>query len=369
MIKKEGIEIKSQLNTFQINKLADIVSEKICITFPEHHFNQNDIKNILLNIKMYISQMPESSSIAKYSYKSNSIYLGNNIDFNNIDTLFIHECLHAIQAIKNTSGKIVRIGLYDILHHKGEGINEAAVQLMASKAVSSDIDTVKYYNLDFETESPLYYPIETALINQIIYFIGSYSLFHSTIHGNDIFKNTFIAKCSKELYDKIEKNFDLLIHYETVLSNYYTKMSLLKKDSSKINNIINKITVTKNNIVQITLETQNLIFENCFNREFDLIRDKDSLDTFQKRLYAFSKLLISNESYDYYNNYYIKMMNKLEEKREFIKEHGKITQLSCLQTDLININKDIYGISFFKKLFEKLKLLFENSSIKEKNCK
>ena len=102
---------------------------------------------------------------------------------------------------------------------------------------------------------------------------------------------------------------------------------------------------------------------------FDLIRDKDSLDTFQKRLYAFSKLLISNESYDYYNNYYIKMMNKLEEKREFIKEHGKITQLSCLQTDLININKDIYGISFFKKLFEKLKSLFENSYIKEKNCK
>ena len=367
MIKKEGIKINSQLNKFQVNKLADIISEKICITFPEHNFNQNDIINILSNIKMYISKMPESSSVAKYSYKSNSIYLGDKIDFSNIDTLFIHECLHAIQAIKNSNGRIVRIGLFDIAHHKGEGINEATVQLMASKASSVPFDTVKYYNLDFETESPLYYPIETALINQIIYFIGSYSIFHSTIYGNDVFKNTFIAKCSLELYNKIERNFDLLIHYENVLSKYYTKMNLIKKDSSKLNNIIKKISLTKDTIVQITLETQNIIFENCFNREFDLIRDKDSLDTFQKRLYNFSNLLISNESYDYYNNYYIKMMNKLEEKREFIKIHGKITQLNCLQTDLININNDIYGINFFKKLFTKLKLLFENSHIKEKN--
>ena len=367
MIKKEGIEIISKLDKARINKIAQIVSKKICDSFPTHNFNQNNISNLLSGIDMYIAKMPENSAIAKYSYKTNTIYLGDNLDFNNIDTLVLHECIHAIQQIRNSNGKIIKLGLFDLTSNRGQGINEAAVQLMASKATNTISDTVKYYNLDFQAESPLYYPLETALLNQIIYFIGSYPIFHSTIYGDNIFKNTFIAKSNPHVFEKIEKNFDLLIHYEELLDKYTEKINLPKTTPNKIKKLLNKVNNTKNAITNITLETQNLIIENCFYCEFNLIKDKASLNTFQIRLYDFSKILISNDTYGFYNNFYCDMMSKLEEKREIIKAHGKITNLNNLQTDLINIQKETYGINFFQKLFGKLKLLFQNEKIKEKD--
>lgn len=366
MIKKEGIEIKSTLEIEQIKKIAHIISRKICESFPEHNFSENDIYCILSNINMYIAKFPEDSSIAKYSYKTNSIYLSDNLNLDNIDTLVIHECIHAIQGVINDKGKLIKLGLYDLSHNKGQGLNEAVVQYMSSIATEEKLESVKYYNLNFQTQSSLYYPIETALINQIIFFLGSYSIFNSTIYGNNVFKNTFIAKCNQNIYEKIEKNFDLLIHYEELIENYTHKISLQKDNSSKIETLLRKINYTKSKIENTTIETQNIIFENCFNYEFNLIRDKEALETFQQRMYNFSNYLISNDSYTYFNNYYYAMMNKLEIKRELIKTHGKITKLNNLERDLLNIEQETYGINFFQKLFSKFKLLFQNASIKEK---
>ena len=59
-------------------------------------------------------------------------------------------------------------------------------------------DNVKYYNMELSTESPDYYPLQTALLNEMIYFTGTYPLYHSTLYSNDIFKNTFIAKSSSK---------------------------------------------------------------------------------------------------------------------------------------------------------------------------
>lgn len=367
MIKKEGIEIRQKLEIEKIEKIAHIISNKICESFPEHNFSENDIYSILSNINMYIAKLPDNSSIAKYSYKTNSIYLSDNLNLDNIDTLVIHECIHAIQGVINDKGNIIKLGLFDLSHNKGQGLNEAAVQFMSSIASETKTEHVKYYNLNFQTQSPLYYPIETALINQIIYFTGSYSIFHSTIYGNNIFKNTFIAKCNKTIYEKIEKNFDLLLRYEELLEKYSQKITLQKNNPSKVEKQIEKINYIKSKIEKTTIETQNLIFENCFNYEFNLIRDKDSLDTFQQRLYNFSNFLISNESYTYYNNYYCEMMNKLEEKRTQIKIHGKITNLNNYSTDLLNLEQENYGMNFFKKLFAKIKLIFQNAFIKENN--
>ena len=40
------------------------------------------------------------------------------MDFENLDTLVIHECLHAIQEIKDKRGKLKRLGLYDVSKNK-----------------------------------------------------------------------------------------------------------------------------------------------------------------------------------------------------------------------------------------------------------
>ena len=366
VLKKEGIEILSKLNSQKVEKIANIVSEKICKAFPEYNLNPNNISSNLENIDMYIAKLPQDSAIAKYFSQNNSIYFSHKMDFEHIDTLVIHECIHALQEIKNSHGKLQKMGLFNVVSNKGQGINEAAVQLMASIATESKIDNVKYYNMDLKTSSPLFYPIETALINEMIYFTGSYSLFHSTLFSNDIFKKTFIIKSNEKIYQKIEENFDLLIHYEDLLSLCFLDLSNCSENSKEINKINKKIDKIKTNILNLTLYTQNMIIENCFNSEFDLIKDPDSLNRFQERLYNFNKLIISTKGYNFYDSFYRHMMNQLEEKRELIKTYGTLNYLSDLQNDLLDLQKESFGFSFFRRLFDKLKLLFEET-VRNKN--
>ncbi len=369
ILRKEGIELKSQLDKSQVNRIATIISEKICDTFPEHNLNYDDIFSMLSTLDMFIAKMPADSTAAKYFSKINAIYFSDTMDLENIDTLVIHECIHAIQEVKNSNGKLLKLGLYNFSSSKGQGINEAAVQLMATKIANVQEDSVKYYNLDFHTPSPLFYPIETALIHQMAYFTGSYPLFHSTLYSNHIFKNTFIAKSNEKVYHTIENNFDLIIHHEELLSFSYAELAEYSQNNANLNKIkkLNqKIDNLKNSILNLTLSTQNLIIESCFNSELDNIRDMASVKTFRQRLYDFNNLLFTTANYDFYSKFYYEMMNKLEEKEELINKHGVLNYLNDLQTDLLDLTKDQFGFNFFRRLFNKLKLLFEEA-IREKN--
>ena len=60
------------------------------------------------------------------------------------------------------------------------------------------------------------------------------------------------------------------------------------------------------------------------------------------------------------------MMSKLDEKKEFILKYGNILALDSLTNELSNVEENTYGFQFFKRLFKKLKLLFEEK-IREKN--
>lgn len=369
-LKKEGIKVISELNTLEINKIASSISEKICSAFPEHSINQSELFISIARLNMYIAEMPASDlAVAKYFYKNNSIYFSKDMDLTNINTLAVHECIHFIQEIKNKRGKLLRLGLYDLENKNSTGmaINEAAVQLMASIATSSSIDNVKYYNMELTTESPLFYPIQTALVKQMIYFTGSYPLFHSTLYSNDIFKNTFIEKSSVKAYSTILYNLDLLVDYEEQLNNISYKLSISSDESSlsQIKKMNNQILALKNIILQKTIETQNIIIENCFNSEFNSIRNLEDIKNFQSKLYNFKDLLINSENYTFFNDFYCQMMSNLDEKRETIKKYGIINNFS-LETSLSIIEEETYGFKFFKRLFEKIKLLFEEK-LREKN--
>ena len=362
-LRKEGIEDIKPLSTLEINKIASNISDKICSAFPEHNINKSDLFIAIARLNMYSAKMPQDDSVAKYFYKNNSIYFSNNTNIDNLGTLALHECIHFIQEVKNKSGKLLRMGLYNLSkRHTGMAINEAAVQLMASIANSNKIDSVKYYDLDIETESPDYYPIECALIKQMLYFTGSYALFHSTLYGDDIFKNTFIAKSNEKIYNKIEYNFDLLFHYENLLSSEITKLMTLNDDDTnfkKINYLNLKIKNIKKIISKLTLETQELILTNCFSSELDLVRDMDSLKNFKDRLYNFKNILIYNENYSFYNDFYCYMMNKLEGKKELIEKYGVINFLSSSEPQLLPTTQT-FSYKYLIEIFEKLKILFEN---------
>jgi len=152
-LKKEGIQVIKQLDTLEVNKIASNISEKICSAFPEHNINVHDLFVSISRLNMYIANMPSDSDVAKYSYKNNSIYFNRTLNLSDINTLAVHECLHFMQELKNKNGKLLRLGLYNIRESRNIGIaiNEASVQLMAAEATNCEIDTVKYYNMDFTT--------------------------------------------------------------------------------------------------------------------------------------------------------------------------------------------------------------------------
>ena len=362
-LKKEGIRVVGKLNTLEVNKIATIISTSIANAFPEHSINQNDLFISIARLNMYIAEMPKDMAMAKYFYKNNSIYFSKNMNLDDLNTLAVHECLHFMQELKNSHGKVVRLGLYNLQTGNGMAINEAAVQHMASIATNSDIDNVKYYNMELSTISPDFYPIQTALLNEMIYFTGSYALYHSTFYSNDVFKNTFIAKSSAKTYSKIEKNFDLIFEYESLLSNETHKLALYsnttKKDELKKQKINEKIDTIKKIIFEKTLETQNIILQNCFETEFNSIRNIEDIKTFREHLYNFKNELIYAENYNYFNEFYIDMTNRLEEKQEFIEKYGNILTIESITTELTSVRENTYGFQFFKTLFAKLKLLFE----------
>lgn len=370
-LKKEGIKIIDSLDAVDINKIATTISKTMAEVFPEHHINENDLFIAIARLNMYTAQMPNDMAIAKYFYKNSSIYFSKDIDFDGLNTVVFHECIHYIQELKDQNGKLLRLGLYDLESGTptGLGLNEAAVQHMASIATGAVLDNVKYYNMELSTESPDFYPLQTALLNEMIYFTGTYPLYHSTLYSNDIFKNTFIAKSSAKTYYDICKNFDLILEYENRLSKEFYKLSIASeelKNVNKIKRINSRIDDYKKIILEKTLETQNTIILECFNSELSSIKTLKDVKEFQYRLYNFKHVLINTNGYNFFNEFYIDMMNKLEEKRDYILKYGNITSLDSLSNELANIESKTFGFQFFKTLFDKLKLLIEEK-IRQKN--
>ena len=169
-----------------------------------------------------------------------------------------------------------------------------------------------------------------------------------------------------QLYNIIEENFDNLIQYEENLSFYAAELATSSKTDKEKSKLTEKIEKIKNDIKNLTISTQDLIIKSCFYGEYDLIRDEKTLNEFRRKLYNFKDILINTESYTFFNDFYCEMMNKLEEKSKLIKEYGVLLHINELQTDLLNLQKEYYGLKFFRRLFAKIKLLF-GESVKEKD--
>ena len=364
---REGITNIEKLNTREINRIAKNISKTLSETFSDHNLSQSDLFIAICRLNMYRADFSDNAK-AKYFYKNSSIYFDRAIDFNHIDTIALHECLHYIQEYRNEAGRVVKMGLYDLKRHSGMALNEAAVQHMASIANQAEPDSVKYYNLELTTESPDFYPIETALLNQMMYFTGSYALYHSAIFSSDVFKNTFIAKTDAKIYATIEKNIENILEYENNLSIASLKLTNIKDDLSniskirKINSVIDDL---KSIIVEKTIETQNLIFENGFRYEFNNIRTLKDVKSMKLHLYNFKPLLIQTDSYSRFDEFYTELSNELEDKKMYIKEHGEISFLDE-ENALSTLDGKSNAFALFKSVIHKIKLLFEEK-IREKD--
>ena len=215
-LRKDGIRVVDILDTMSVNRIAHNIATRLCDTFPELCFNESDLFAKLSKLGMYRATMPEGMAEANYFYKNTSIYFNSKIAVEDLEEFAIHECIHYIQEIKDKNNYLLRMGLCDYTEFKiyGLGLNEASVQLMASKVISIPKDFVKYFNISFETTSPSYYPLECCLVNQLAYLIGEDVLFESTINSNNNFKNQFINATSYRDFMNIQNSIDVILEAE-----------------------------------------------------------------------------------------------------------------------------------------------------------
>lgn len=363
LLRREGITDIKELDVHLIKTIAKDLSIKLCLAFPEHDLDRQALYNSFCSLDMYTATMPKDSSGAKYVANSNSIYFNKDLDFSIIPDIAMHECIHFLQEGR-LIGKNDFIGLTSFA--SGLALNEASVQLMASEANMANITEEKYFGITLKTVSPDYYPLECTLVNELAYFTGTYPLYHSVLNSNSVFKNTFIAKFNKRIYNRIVRQLDKLLHLENELNYYISELEATEKVTSikELNILIAK---QKNNIFKLFFNIQNFIIRNCFSCEFNNINTIDDLKDLKLKLYSFKNIIGTSEGYTFYNDFYCDLMNALENKKEEILKYGDISlfKQECTALTIVEQSKDTFRFVhiFIKKLRKLLKL--NNSTIND----
>lgn len=357
ILKNEGINIVRELNKAEVKTIAKDISIKLCLAFPEHNLSRAELYKALSSIKMYLADLPNDFSGAKYILDNNSIYFNSNLPFEKIPNTAMHECIHFIQHYNSKTN----FGLSETL--KDIALNEAAVQLMASEANMNSLTDAKYFDINLKTISPDYYPLECTLLTQVTYFTGTFPLYNSVLFSNDIFKNTFVTKFSKKMYSDISDKLDNLLKLEGEL-NYYVEELTYTSKSREIANLNKLINYKKQKIMTLFFRTQNYIMKNCFKCEFNSIKTVQDVHNLKNRLYEYKNIIGYNDDYTFYNDFYRSMMNAVCEKKEYILKHGS-EELISGSTQLIVVDTKKSKFAFAKIFIRKLKELFKSEVSKD----
>ena len=316
-LKKASIEVVYKLDTLTVNSIAKSVSHRIAETFSELDISENTLFSKLSKLNMYKAKMPNGMAEANYFYKNSSIYFNEHILDEDLEEFAIHECIHHLQEIKDENNNIIKMGLCDLGSYvpSGEALNEAAVQYMSSIIIGIAPDYEKYYDISLYTPSPSYYPLECALLNEILQFIDKNILFKSTLYSTDNFKTAFIEKTSEHIFNKVKSSFDKLLKLEEDVIKLNNRISLLEDgNNSKLSSLTDKLNKTKHKVAEIFISTQNLIIKSFFDNEFEKISNLEELENFRRKLYKYSNIIGSVKNYNFFDKYYAELMNKLENK-------------------------------------------------------
>ena len=355
LLKREGIKQIEELDATSIKAIAKDIAIKLCLAFPEHDLDRQALYNSFCDLNMYLAEMPKDSSGAKYISGFNSIYFNKSLSLDAIPDVAMHECIHYIQEGR-LSDENGYIGLTTF--SSGLALNEASIQLMASEANMAEPVEEKYFEISIKTISPNYYPLECTLVNQLSYFTGTYPLYHSVLNSDDVFKNTFIAKFNKRIYNRISRQLDKLLHLESELTCYINELDTTD-NINDIKELKSIIINQKYKIKKMFFNIQNFIIRNCFACEFNSINTMDDLHDFKQKLYNFKNVIGSSDGYNFYNIFYTDLMNALENKKEELVKYGEISLYKQECTALTLVDKSKERFNFMRTFIKKLKKLFK----------
>ena len=329
-LRKDGITVVAPLDTLNVNTIARDVAEKLCKAFPNQHFIFQNLFIALSRIPMYIADIPEGFAEATYFYKNSSMYFKQGLKLDEMENFAVHEFIHYLQEIKDKKGRLLRLGLcdFDDIKACGMGLNEGAVQLMASKANNSEEEIVKYYGISLPTTSPSYYPVLCNLVKQMAYVAGEESLYDSTFYGSDKFKETFSNLCGLDNFLKIQSNLDKIMETEEKAIKLNNKLMSDNCEGMKAQKVAKKIEKCKDKIKNLFFETQNLIYSSYFNMQFSKISTTADIDEYRLKLYNYKNYMGISDNYSDFNEFYINKMMDLDNKYENIMNNTDLAVVS-----------------------------------------
>lgn len=334
-LEKLGISTIREFTQREVRYIAEEVTELLVKAFPVLEEEYNNLLIRMLNCKMYLANVAENSNISNinYIYDNNSIYFDAKADLTNINDKIVHECIHYLQDIRNEKGKLKKIGLcgFEELSSYGLGLNEAAVQYIASKTVGNTLEVTKRTGIILKTISPNYYPFLTNLMNQITYLMGEDSVVKATINCDEKFEEDFL-NTFEEQTSTIIKMFDKMI-------DLHNKKN--EEQSSENKEFLNK------EIANIYLETQDIIMKTFFNKICGRLTTIEEVDFYVEKFLNYKPLLgiVEETRFSFDDNYerYKEQILKKFDKRmmEISKENSKNT-LSVIYNNRL--------FRFFKKI-------------------
>ena len=343
-LKKDGIIIIKQVDALSATLIAKFVAEKFVAFFPFSRFHYHDLFVKISHLNMYIADIPEGMSEANYFYKNSSIYFKNGLSIDEMKELCIHEFLHHFQEIKDQKGNLYRLGLCDYTGIKvhGTALNEAAVQLISSKILKKQEESVKYYGIEFSTITPTYYPLLCNLMAQMAYIVGDVVLYDSTLYSNDRFKKAFINSTSEEAFHFVEKNFDKILDTEEKIIILNQKLQTCTLTEKELMKTQSQILSLKKTIQTTFFDTQNKIFTSYFKVKLNNLFSPQDIEDYRKKLLFYKNLIGISENYTFFDNFYNTKMAELEQAYE---------RITC--SSLVAYKKN-----FLQILFRKIAKLF-----------
>ena len=301
------------------NYIAKSVANKLSRNIGQLSEDYNEIYMRIFNCDMYFAKIAPKFKGVFYFYKNNTIYIDESRSITEIDDYLIHECLHYIQNFNNITKRDNRAGLCEFteLKIKGLGINEAIAQYITAKALGQKVHRVSNSKIAIYTNSEKYYKYMTSLAMQILYLIGEKEAIDSSINTNEEFE-TALYNAFEENTDKILKNFD----------------AILDENNSELRD--------ENKIIQLYMQTQQLIYTTYFNKACKYLTTSKEVDKEVKKLEDYDKImgtLIEDDTY--YNNFW---QFKQEISGKFFKKYLSINRERTRNSLVVVSNNPIYNL-------------------------
>ena len=318
-LEKSGIQPIMPLRVEERNYIAKCVAEKLANNVHDLSEMYNELYMRIFNCDIYYAKVDSKYKGVFYYYKNNTIYIDENKNIEDIDERLITECLHYIQNFNNITRKDNRAGLCEFteLKIKGLGINEAITQYIACKALGQEIHRVTNEKIAIYTNSEKYYKYMTSLAMQILYLIGSEEAIDSTINTNDEFE-TLLYNSFEENTDKILKNFD----------------AILDENNSQTRN--------EEKIIQIYMQTQELIYKTYFTKVCKYLVTSQEIDEEVEKLENYNKIMGTLMNDDtYYNNFW---QFKEEMSSVFFKKYISVSKQRTKNSLAVISKNQLYGL-------------------------